>query len=153
MSRKTATQTCSANEHKRALIIHATGSHRVLIVASRLFVLFLFYLQGVDLPLCSSVKICYTAEAFIQVEVLMRVFRHAMPACCLSQRNKLGSIVAAGSDGGFHTSKDSAIPVHVTLSNHAWMHFYMWFQGRMSHPARMFSQTALWPFGELTHCH
>lgn len=71
------------------------------VVAHRIFVQFLFYLQGVDLSLCSSVKTCCVAEAFIQVEVVMQVFRHAMPHCCLSQHNKLGSTVAAGLEGAF----------------------------------------------------
>lgn len=141
------------SEQKRAFIIHATGSQRVVVVARRLFVQFLFYLQGVDLPLCSSVKTCCAVEAFIQVEVVMQVFRHAMPHCCLSQRNRLGSTVAAGLEGTFYLSKDSAIPVYVTLSNCAWMHLYMWFQGSMSHSARVCLRTALWPLFEPAHCH
>lgn len=51
--------------------MHATGSQREVMVACRLFVQFLFSLEGVDLPLCWSIKTRCTAEAFIQVEVVM----------------------------------------------------------------------------------
>lgn len=99
VSRKTGTltiliQECFSKWTEKSF--HYARHRRVDIVAHRLFVQFFFYLQGVNLPLRSSVKTCCTVEAFIQVQVVMQVFRHAMPHCCLSQWNKLGSIVAAG---------------------------------------------------------
>lgn len=79
--------------------MYATGSQHEVMAACRLFVQFLFSLQGVDLPLCWCIKSCCAVAAFIQVEVVMLLFHHVMPCCCLSPCNKLGSCChGAGGD-------------------------------------------------------
>ena len=116
----------------------------VLWVASRLFVPFFVLLQGIDFPLCSSVKTCCRVKPFIQV--VMQVFRHAMPQRCLSHSNKLGSKVAAGLKGSFYLFKHSAIPV-CHLTNCAWVHVWFGFMVVLvtMHPACRQLSNCCWP--------
>lgn len=105
--------------------------------------IFLFYLQGVDLPLCLSVKTHGAVGTFSQLRAAVQVFCRDVPRCrsslqVLTALCALCHRVAAGLEGTFSVCPRMQPSQLMPLC-------HIMFQGSMSYRASA-RLRALWPF-------